>query len=239
MTMSTAGMVLEGNLKATKAHVDEINSMIGKSITQFDGVDFDAASPKTRIKLHSEFGPEQKQLSINYVSPTQKKKHWEAGYYITVSAGMVSVSKFVGSSGTVDLDFEFCAEGKWESVQSRDQPNRLIATFPKSVPWVVKPTAAEPTFWEAIWGKTGEVPGRYKNLTLEMDLARIEMGNLDYFLTTNLLFPGMHVFAADPPQIDSGLSHGLAVPRDIILTGQIIDKAKQNSYLTRQHDLPN
>lgn len=45
------------------------------------------------------------------------------------------------------------------------------------------------------------------------------MDPLDYFLTTNLLCPGKHLFKADA--IGASTNKGLALPHDFILTGEI------------------
>lgn len=58
-------------------------------------------------------------------------------------------------------------------------------------------------------------------MTVDID---IPMADLDYFPTTNLLFSGQHIFIADSPKPDSNSDHGVAVPRDLILTGQVAEK---------------
>ena len=46
------------------------------------------------------------------------------------------------------------------------------------------------------------------------------MNTLEYFLATNLLYPGKHIFKADSPS-SKGIGKGLALPHDLILTGQV------------------
>lgn len=96
----------------------------------------------------------------------------------------------------------------------------LIVSFSKSNPWVMEATSQTPPWWSA--NARSSVPDEYKNLKLTPDVD-IEMGSLDSFLTINLLFPGKHIFIVDGPAADSTKSHGLAVPRDVILTGKIAD----------------
>ncbi len=48
----------------------------------------------------------------------------------------------------------------------------------------------------------------------------LNMDPLDYFLTTNLLLAGQHVFKSDDLDENSS-SKGLAIPHELILTGDI------------------
>lgn len=60
-----------------------------------------------------------------------------------------------------------------------------------------------------------------------------ELAPLNYFLATNLLFPGKHVFFADNPVPKAkGDQNGLAMPRDTIITGQIASKIEVAAPVT-------
>lgn len=77
------------------------------------------------------------------------------------------------------------------------------------------------SLWETILGLRSEAPKHYTRLEVPSPKINMEMKALEYFLTTNLLFPGKHVFHAHALTAENKDKKGLAVPRDLILTGDI------------------
>ena len=124
-------------------------------------------------------------------------------------------------SGTTNLEFTWTAKGSWKDLSDDSHPNRLGLEWTKDTNWKIN-TAAQPRAWWQWFchGNPNSVPEYFKNLQVPGPDVDLTMDSLDYFLTTNLLYPGKHVFQADTPSSDS-TAKGLALPRDLILTGTI------------------
>ena len=124
-------------------------------------------------------------------------------------------------SGTTNLEFTWTAKGSWKDLSDDSHPNRLGLAWTKDTNWRIN-TAAQPRAWWQWFcnGNPNSVPEHFKNLQVPGPDVDLTMDSLDYFLTTNLLYPGKHVFQVDTPSSDS-TAKGLALPRDLILTGTI------------------
>lgn len=127
-----------------------------------------------------------------------------------------------GDYAVANITFSYGGHGTWTaSADPVHHPNQLGVT------WTLDPTLTldikpeAPTTWEKILGaKTEQVPAKYANLRPAAPALDLTLKPLDYFLTTNLLLPGQHVFHADAPAFQSKTS-GIAIPRDAILTGRV------------------
>ncbi|EHK42353.1 hypothetical protein TRIATDRAFT_275838 [Trichoderma atroviride IMI 206040] len=128
--------------------------------------------------------------------------------------------------GKVELLFKWKSKGQWSGGTS-EHPNLFQLTMVHDSNWTISATGAE--MEEGLLDKIfnthpgrQHVPPYYNDLKFPPVKVEMKMKALDYFLTTNLLFPGENVFY--PHQLSeenrkAGL--GLAFPRDMILTGEI------------------
>ncbi|KAF5855744.1 hypothetical protein ETB97_008553 [Aspergillus alliaceus] len=95
-------------------------------------------------------------------------------------------------------------------------PNRIGVKFENTNAWILGVPGKIPPWWRP--SSPEELLDYYDKLMMTVDID-VPMADLDYFLTSNLLFSGQHIFIADSPKPDSNYDHGLAVPRGLILTG--------------------
>lgn len=80
-------------------------------------------------------------------------------------------------------------------------------------------------FWASLCGQ-GSYPPYVKlsdlSAPVDVNLGRTALPSLDILLTTNLIFPGQHVFIGHKVLAESDQSDtGMAVPRDVVLTGSL------------------
>jgi hypothetical protein len=115
--------------------------------------------------------------------------------------------------GSADVTCTVHDVGTWISDATT---NTLSLAFP-SGPTVVSTTAnpQDGGMWAKIFGGQTTIPASWRDLKVTPAPINLTFGTLDYFLTTNLLFPGVHVFTPDLP------STGLKVPRDTLLSGKL------------------
>lgn len=180
--------------------------------TKMDAIEFNPNDPLTVITISGNVSNDQKadDNNIIYKSKPQSAK-WEWGQ--TVS-GQDS-----GDSGTVELLFAWNGKGKWKDVGTKKNPNLLGFEWQQDQKWTVTSKDVSKGWWLKFWPHSDEVPPHFRDLSVPGPHIDLTMNPLDYFLTTNLLFPGEKIFKAHAPTGDS--SEGLAVPRDLILTGDI------------------
>lgn len=123
--------------------------------------------------------------------------------------------------------FEWAGTGKWEE-EEVGKPNRIRLKFENTNEWIVKVSGSKRPWW--IPEEPDRLPKVYEKLVMKVDID-IPMAELDYFLTTNLLFPGRHVLKAHAPYTKGNDHKGHAVPRDLILTGDVNENLTE-SYST-------
>ncbi|KAL1889078.1 hypothetical protein Sste5346_009143 [Sporothrix stenoceras] len=128
------------------------------------------------------------------------------------------------------VTFHYGGHGAWTaSSDPFDHPNLLGVVWSLDSELSLTIAPEKPTLWQSIAGhKTSDIPAKYVNLRPAAPALDLTLKPLDYFLTTNLLLPGQHVFHADPPLLQSKMS-GLAIPRDVILTGSVAPNSKSAS----------
>ncbi|PIG86245.1 hypothetical protein AARAC_004691 [Aspergillus arachidicola] len=129
-------------------------------------------------------------------------------------------SKPTLSGGNVTLTFTWNAVGSW-SVGAAAHPNLLQLDFKGDNEYTTIQTADKPTFWLDWVGASTGYPNFYKDIHAPKPDIDLSMDALDYFLTTNVFFPGREIFKAHSPVANADKSTGLAVPRDLILTGDV------------------
>lgn len=119
--------------------------------------------------------------------------------------------------------FSYKGTGQWRgTTDAINHPNQLGVTWALDETLSMDIRADNRSFWDTINGNTGDIPRKYRDIRPAAPRLNIALKPLDYFLTTNLLLPGQHVFVADDPVPSSGdVRSGLATPRDTILTGNV------------------
>ncbi|KAB8277167.1 hypothetical protein BDV30DRAFT_234968 [Aspergillus minisclerotigenes] len=122
--------------------------------------------------------------------------------------------------GTTNLEFKWTATGSWKDKKTPGHPNLLGFDWAGDKNWTITKSAEDVHWWEAFGGASSKIPEPLQNLQVPSPNTKLEMNTLDYFLTTNLLYPGKHIFNADDPSSGS-TDKGLAFPHDLILTGEI------------------
>ncbi|KAI1188267.1 hypothetical protein F5B17DRAFT_429684 [Nemania serpens] len=209
------GMELSGKMRNKRIYIptrnDRTDGAVAFVLDYFEGVDFTPSTPETRIKIQSKISTsnaDSSSVTVTYKSD-EKKVNWRQERF---SPDFHSVK-----TGVVNLKFALDGVGWWKG----GDRNQIHLVFRRDNDIKVDASAEKPPWWAPTG--SGQLPEHYEKLTMTLDLD-IAMGSLDYFLTTNLLFPGQHVFIADSPTPDADYNHGLGVPRDLILTGQVTDK---------------
>lgn len=175
-----------------------------------DGFKFSPSEPKTTISFDS--GINSKSNEIKYTSARQRVK-WEDRESGAFQRGYIR-------DGTTNLEFVWTAKGSWKDKKTAEHPNLLGLDWTGDKDWTINKGAEEQEWWERIFGGSTAIPEHLRNLKVPSPNMKLEMNTLDYFLTTNLLYPGKHIFNADDPSSDS-TDKGLALPHDLILTGEI------------------
>ncbi|KAB8232029.1 uncharacterized protein BDW43DRAFT_281371 [Aspergillus alliaceus] len=114
------------------------------------------------------------------------------------------------------IKFKWNGTGLWQDRKDPSHPNRIGVKFENTNAWILGVPGKIPPWWRP--SSPEELLDYYDKLMMTVDID-VPMADLDYFLTSNLLFSGQHIFIADSPKPDSNYDHGLAVPRGLILTG--------------------
>ncbi|KAJ5081530.1 hypothetical protein NUU61_009794 [Penicillium alfredii] len=185
-----------------------------------DEISFSPKEPASNISIHRGIAKStDTAATIAYQSPEQ-----------TVAWGWSVTYNFVenGSSaggGTVYLTYSWGAKGHWTSSAEGKHPNSISLSWEGDPHWTIKGRAKERDGWSKfLQGMKGvsavdAVPPSLVKQDIPAPTVDLHMNSLDYFLTTNLLCPGKHTFKAHAVGKDD--SRGLAVPHDLILTGDI------------------
>ncbi|KAH7885603.1 hypothetical protein F5I97DRAFT_1811064 [Phlebopus sp. FC_14] len=84
--------------------------------------------------------------------------------------------------------------------------------------WKVTFEPEKRSAWEKFWEGPDTVPKWMKGLDVEVPDFDLQLGSVDFFLTTNLLFPG------DKQVIDVDKKAGLHIPGDLYLVGTVKTK---------------
>lgn len=125
------------------------------------------------------------------------------------------------------VKFTHGGSGSWSDERTPKTKNPNLLKLTLTLP--AKMQTKDPKVTEKIlfWDKdNAEAPEHYKNIDLDMPTMNMDLKGLDYFLTTNLLLPGAHLFIADDPSGKRGANFGLFMPRDVLLTGQVATEIK-------------
>lgn len=125
--------------------------------------------------------------------------------------------------GHVNIKYHLDITGAWTATD-----DEIDITWPMPKKFTqIDMKAESPGFWQYVCGGREAVPDLYANANPDVPGITLSFNPLNYFFTTNLILPGQHIFKADTP------STGLAVPRDLILTGktkELPPKPKDNGH---------
>jgi hypothetical protein len=187
---------------------------LGGGSIKVAGIKFSPSSPKASISFSSEINSQAH--SIRYTSDEQHVdwEHW------TTKTSIGGEKRIEKEYGTTNLTFEWAATGSWKDKKTTDHPNLLGFEWKRDGYWTILTSAEDQSIWQRFLGGSTRIPPNLQNLKVSGPEVSLEMSPLDYFLTTNLLYPGEHMFKADDPS-SSSTDKGIALPHDLILTGEI------------------
>ncbi|GIJ92156.1 hypothetical protein Asppvi_011132 [Aspergillus pseudoviridinutans] len=202
LTRSTGGMQITARFPSTPYHIDKVDTSDSgfgwNSSHQCDGMDFNA---------------NQDPVSINFVDhgATVSYSHTQRLSYGSSFTSTGPHGSTRGASGSADFTLSLQANGTWSN-PNRDSSNRLLL----SVPLPATLTMNTSNVSGAAFGMAyPSPPSSLTNLQIKTPTASMDSVSLDYFLTTNLLFPDQHVFDAN--EAPGSIWH----PRDTLLTGKV------------------
>ncbi|KAE8154618.1 hypothetical protein BDV25DRAFT_135786 [Aspergillus avenaceus] len=230
--VGSEGITLKGGLMNESVHLKAYRNSYKcglfneKVCTEtFDPVDVDCDSPDTEIHIKPMIDTGDA-IKLSYRS----EKH-DCEWVSFAGSGMPAYS-------TMQIRFKWTGAGAWTDETSPDKPNNIQIRFDSTNDWKVEASGRIPPWWNP--SSPDDLPDYFDKLKMTVDV-QIPMATLDYFLTTNLLFPGRQIFIADPvkpPNAD--YESGLAVPRDLILTGNVaesLDAARSGRPVSRVSSL--
>jgi hypothetical protein len=221
--INIAGMTFNFKFTPHSFNVPEKNQ-VGGCDYHLDGLSGDMSTKNSTMSIvnnRSVADPATKPFQISYTSD-EYLLSWHRDYL--EPAGNKAGFKSVHKEGECKVSLEFKGYGQWVDKSTENRPNMLGLdfTFDSTLKPIMKPVQKESTLSTWWSGFSNGMPPGYENLNAPAPKFDLQLASLDWFLTTNLLFPGLHVFRADPPVAASASSPtGLATPRDTILTGKL------------------
>ncbi|KAK4140763.1 uncharacterized protein C8A04DRAFT_14673 [Dichotomopilus funicola] len=207
-----AGMKFTLNLPSHEIKADGYDNTTTMGVSShLDGFHFNLNSPKTKLDIAAANSTSTPPIKVSYASGTLNMG-WSHS-----TPGREGHHEY----GSVDLDFTFTGTATWTRGPNPEQhPNQLGMSFSFASVLGVKVNPKNHTIWERMCGASDALPPHAKDIHPEAPKISIDMSPMDFFLTTNLLFPGEHIFHMDDPGQTTELQ-GLMTPRDTILTGTI------------------
>jgi hypothetical protein len=178
-----------------------------------DGFSFNLDSPASDLVFSSTNSSSTPPVNISYTSETQRM-NW--GSSVTIGGNPTS-----DEGGVVNAVFSFTGTARWGRGPNPElYPNQLQLLFSFGSHLGVKVDPQKYSWWEQIFGAKNSLPPSARDIRPAAPVISVDMTPMDYFLTTNLLFPGEHIFHIDDPSQTTEMQ-GLMTPRDTILTGMI------------------
>ncbi|KAE8365761.1 hypothetical protein BDV27DRAFT_156643 [Aspergillus caelatus] len=210
-----------GDMQAENIYVETLDNKVKVQnwpaiweYSKCEGVDLPVDTPPTDITVSQDVvTASSDSVTVSFTSNSETS-HWS--YY--KDAGVAGANPTL-ASGNVTLTFTWNAVGSW-SGGTAAHPNLLQLDFKGDNEYKTIQTADKPTFWLS-WMGGLNYPSFYDNIRAPKPNIDLSMDALDYFLTTNVFFPGKEIFKAHSPIAGADRSTGLAVPRDLILTGDV------------------
>ncbi|KAE8141028.1 hypothetical protein BDV38DRAFT_279483 [Aspergillus pseudotamarii] len=218
----TGGMAFTGRLKHPEVKIpsNKIEEESPGQIkdTKYSELKFTTTTPPATVTVKPGITTSNEDaILINYKS-NPDKSHWSVTYR---AYAMAPAPKY----GAVLATLSWKAKGRWKA-GTQERPNLIGLTMTPDNKWSLSASNTEHSNWLAEMGNKIDgqvvVPSYYgdQQPAAKFDLT---MRVLDYFLTTSLLFPGRQMFKAHLPVAPANANQkGLAVPRDLIRTGDII-----------------
>lgn len=200
------------NLPSHEIKADDFDDTTSVGVSShLDGFSFNLNSPKTKVDIAATNSTSTPPIKFSYASKTLNMgwNHSTPGPY----------GRF--EHGAVDLDFTFTGTAAWtQGPNPEEHPNQLGMVFSFASELGVEVKAKDHTIWEKLCGASNALPPHAKDIKPKAPELSIDMSPMDFFLTTNLLFPSEHIFHMDDPGQTTDRK-GLMTPRDTILTGTI------------------
>ncbi|KAF3921112.1 hypothetical protein AA313_de0209872 [Arthrobotrys entomopaga] len=212
--LTTAGMKFQGKLPSNTVSVPEYDRPHGKGWGAVEGPNDKGGHVNScSFSLNSDFCKfefqnsstdlsfEHTEYGIDYYAWDEK---WVGGF----NSGNL---KWVKEWGKLDVKFKFNAQGSWTV-----NDNKIALKFAVPKTFSADPKPQDPSFWKRFWNTQNSLyTSVFNSIAPPVPDINISFKDLDYFLTTNVLFPGKNVFKVR----DS--SEKLFVPRDLVILGQI------------------
>lgn len=216
----SAGMEIKGkcNKKISKDYPTgkekgAYNFPLGIEWEWYSSINFDMHDEDTTFT----FGKQDpfRDISISYLSGTQNL-NWgqviaQPGITNTV-AGITTSLKFFHGGSAIWTD---------DRTPGTKTPNMLKLQFTLPANFEIKDKNSTEKILLLFNLEGAEPPEKYKEIDIALPTIDFNLRALDYFLTTNLILPGAHLFIADEPSGKEGAEHGLYMPRDVLLTGKV------------------
>ncbi|GJJ09135.1 hypothetical protein Clacol_003357 [Clathrus columnatus] len=144
--------------------------------------------------------------------PSNNKPYCSGSWAYKYSFSWYMKTQGIGPEGTVNVE-NTLAEDSFPI--ELDNNYTLKMTFQvRREKWEVKTTAADKTFWEKWNGGVEITPSWVSSMNANHPKMDIDMGSLNFFVTTNLLLPSREV-------IDIDTSLGVQVPGDFYIVGNV------------------
>ncbi|KOC07202.1 hypothetical protein AFLA70_358g001251 [Aspergillus flavus AF70] len=197
---NTGELAFEGDMQAENIYVEALDTKEKYFFWQWEyskgeGVDLPVDTPPTEITVSQDVvTASSKPVTVSLTSDSKTSK-WS--YYR--DPGVAGGKPILSAAHPNLLQLDFKGDDEYKTIQ----------------------TAAEPTFWLNWAGASTGYPYFYKDIHSPKPNIDLSMDALDYVLTTNVFFPGKEIFKAHSPVANADKSTGLAVPRDLILTGDV------------------
>ncbi|KAK6815970.1 hypothetical protein RU639_008987 [Aspergillus parasiticus] len=219
------GMIISGQLKGDDVDVEIDTENVPYIVTTIDHVKFALKNPRTTVTLNPGIvNPDA--ITTNPPVRLQYSKTMEVGVIRTVTSPRSGLSPNVTTTVAKNSStWAWGATGVWKgkanSTEKSQHSNYLRLDFAQDEKWKIRTVPSDNKGdWNPFAVQHNFVPEGWSKVNPPVPKLDLKMKALDYFLTTNLLLPGKHVFNAHNPS-DATKATGLAVPRDLILTGDV------------------
>ncbi|KAK3384674.1 hypothetical protein B0T24DRAFT_689968 [Lasiosphaeria ovina] len=225
------GMKMTFKFPSFKVHKDAVNynhvdTYFGGSTTtikKVDAINFDIDDYTATMTLNP--GLSVLGSSVGTINWTTNpiKVNWTSDVDTYTMGGQGGMWSGDDHTGTTDITFSFNGEGAW--VNNTDGNADILNfawTLPDGFNIDAVPEKKDLNWWDRIWSDWDNgVPSDLKNLKFSLP-SLSSVNSINYFLTTNLLLPGHHVFAPDPLQAQTvNDQKGISIPYDVLLTGSV------------------
>ncbi|EEP81027.1 predicted protein [Uncinocarpus reesii 1704] len=196
--LGNPGMKFLFNLPSLALHVDKVDELGSNILVKWhrklDAVDFNMKDSSVWLEIGEK-------VAINWSHEVKLK--WS--FYRDPTFGNAETTQ-----GDITMTFKVVESGDWKLAGNKVG---FVIRFPEKFGITV--VASEKSDLEKLFLESEQIPEEYKKISMEIPVADVELDSMDYFLTTNLVFPGYTSFVPGNPD------NGLVVPRDTIITGEI------------------